>query len=134
MALPTGIAQQRLYEIPQLEDALRTASLAACADAGLDDRASGLSVLSLPPHRRGATTVLPIRWLDARGDSDAIPPLDANIEMGGAPDGNAVLAILASCQLPGKERVVAKALLNQVAQLVLAGYVHGTWMTRPDGR
>jgi hypothetical protein len=121
LAVPVAIAQQRLYEVPLLEDALRVASLAACSDTGFDASGhgtSGLAVLSLPPRQRGATTVVPIRWLDAGADSNSVPPLDANIELSGTPDGTATLALLASCRLPGKERAIARALLHHIARIV----------------
>jgi len=97
-----------------------------------------VAVHSVPAYLRGATTILPLRWVVTGTTGDIFPAIDANLELDGTPDDRARLTFRGSYRPPwGQqgfvldqqrlERAVdatATGLLYRVAEALFAEQVH----------
>ena len=102
VALSLDQAQLRLDHVLR-GPAFLTMSTAAFASGighlhscGLDVGLPPIDVAVLPRHQRGAIAVYPMRWRTSPANPDAVPPLDANLELGPAMTGAPELSLIGS--------------------------------------
>ena len=93
-----------------------------------------VAVHSVPAYLRGATTILPLRWVVTGTSGDIIPAVDANLELDPTPDGHCRLTLIGNYRPPlGRvgvrldqvllhraARATARSLLNRVGRGILA--------------
>ena len=97
-----------------------------------------VAVHSVPAYLRGATAILPLRWVVTGTSGDIFPAVDANLELDRAPDGRARLSFRGSYRPPWGQvgfgldqqrlqdaaRATARGLLDRVADALRAGHPH----------
>jgi hypothetical protein len=85
--VPLAVAQHRLFEHLRLGDLDSLASGAYAegvmvfARAGVAGLSKTVEIQSVPAYKRGAITVIPLRWVATGALSGAFPVLDANLEL-----------------------------------------------------
>jgi len=97
-----------------------------------------VAVHSVPAYLRGATTILPLRWVVTGTGGDIFPAVDANLELDQTPDGRSRLTFRGSYRPPwgqlgfvlDQQRLqdaacaTARGLLDRVADALTAGHSH----------
>jgi len=100
VAVPTGLAQDRLLTLSHSDGGLRDAASAAfragetlLLRAWFAGVSKQIAVHSVPAYLRADTTVVPLRWV-ATGPADRLlPAMDANLEPDRTPDGHCRLTL-----------------------------------------
>lgn len=99
LALPMAVAQHRLLEYLQVGDMDSVASAAyregatILARAGIGGLSKTVEIQSVPAYQRGATTVVPLRWVATGPLGGAFPVLDANLELTATEAGTEMLVV-----------------------------------------
>ncbi len=120
LAAPLTLARTRLHDRNDLERLLREASRTAFTEflrptstpPALADRE--IEVLSLPAYRRAESSVVPLRWFGRWAGADAIPVLDANVELQPRGGTGSQLTLLGSYELPSLLRGASDREAQQV--------------------
>jgi hypothetical protein len=141
LAVPAAVAQHRLLTVLHTERGLRDAAAAAYETgqavllrAGFAGISKQVAVHIVPAYLRGATTVIPLRWVATGPAGDLFPAMDANLELDPTADGQCRLTLLGNYQPPlghlgaGLDRVLlhraarstARGLLTRVGRVILA--------------
>lgn len=121
--MPLAVAKYRLLEYLRLGDLETLASaaygegVAVFTKAGVGGLSKTVAIQSIPAYQRGATTVIPLRWVATGPLGGAFPVLDANIELT-ATDAGSELLLVGSYRPPFGSVGVAldRLLLHNVGQ------------------
>jgi hypothetical protein len=124
-----AVAQHRLLEYLHVGNLDAIASQAyregatILARAGIGGLSKGVEIQSIPAYQRGATTVVPLRWVATGGLGGAFPVLDANLELTAA-DGGTDLLIVGSYRPPFGVlgAAVDRLVMHSVAQATMRSF------------
>ena len=130
--VPVAVAQHRLLAYLNIGDLDGMASsayqegAAILARAGVGGLSKAVEIQSIPAYQRGATTVVPLRWVATGAMSGAFPVLDANLELTATESGTQLLVV-------GSYRPPFGALGAAVDRLVMHGVAQATLRTFVSG-
>ncbi len=128
--VPLAMVQHRLLTFFRVGDLDGVAAAAygqgvtLLAHAGVGGLAKTVAVESIPAYRRGAMTVVPIRWVAAGPMGWAFPVLDANLEMSAA-DSETTVTLTGSYRPPlGKVgEAIDRMVLKSVARATIRAFL-----------
>jgi hypothetical protein len=128
--VPLAMVQHRLLAFLRVGD-LDSVAAAAYGEgvtllthAGVGGLGKTVAVQNIPAYRRGAVTVVPIRWVATGPMARAFPVLDANLEMSAA-DSETTLTLVGSYRPPlGKVGEAIDAMvLKSVARATIRAFL-----------
>jgi hypothetical protein len=125
LAVPMAVAQHRLLRYLHAGDLDGIATAAyqegthVLAKAGVAGLGKSVKIENIPAYQRGATTVLPLRWVATGRLCRAFPVFDANLELTAAASGTQLLVV-------GSYRAPLGALGATIDRLVLHGVAQAT--------
>jgi hypothetical protein len=126
--VPMAAVQHRLLDYLQVGDLDSMASAAyqegavILARAGVGGLSKTVEIHTIPAYQRGATTVVPLRWVATGAVSGAFPVLDANLELTATESGTQLLMV-------GSYRPPFGVLGAAVDRLVMQGVARATVRT-----
>jgi hypothetical protein len=130
LALPLAVTQHRVLQYLRVGDVDALASVAyregatILARAGVGGLSKTVKIQSVSAYQRGATTVVPIRWVATGALGGAFPVLDANLELTPTDEGTE-LVVVGSYRPPlGALGAAADRLvMSSVAQATMRSFV-----------
>jgi hypothetical protein len=146
LAVPMAVAEHRLLEYLHVGDLDAIASAAyregatILARAGVAGLSKTVQIQSIPAYQRGATMVVPLRWVATGVLGGAFPVLDANLELTATEDGTDLLVVGAYRPPFGVlGAVVDRLVMHSVAQATMRSFVSriaevavGSWAAAED--
>ena len=138
---PLAVARDRLSALMRVDADWQDAASGALEEgrqllllAGVVGATKHVIVQSLPAYLRGATTVIPFRWVPAGPVGDLYPAVDANLELAPAEGGSSRLRFIGSYRplpghldltldevvLGGAARATALGLLGRITRVILS--------------